>query len=57
MAAQEGHDATVRALLDAGADKDLADADGVTPMLVAFEARDERRHARVCLALLDATSA
>ena len=60
IAAHNGHDATVRTLLDAGADKNIAANDGTTPMLAAFQAfeeRDERQHARVCLALLDTTSA
>ena len=30
-----GHDAVVRLLLDAGADKDLADNYGVTPLIIA----------------------
>ena len=35
IAAQEGHDAVVRALLDAGADKGEAANDGDTPLYIA----------------------
>ena len=35
LAAGNGNDAVVRALLDAGADKDLADKDGCTPLFIA----------------------
>ena len=51
-AARKGDDAVVRALLDAGADKDLAANNGACPMLVALECR----HWAIFLALLDATS-
>ena len=34
-AARKGDDAVVRALLDAGADKDLANNDGATPLFIA----------------------
>ena len=42
----------MRALLDAGADKKIANNNGACPMLVAFECR----HCAIFLALLDATS-
>ena len=50
VAAQKGHDAVVRMLLDAGADKDLATNDGCTPLHIAAE----RGNAAVVRALLDA---
>ena len=37
IAAQNGHDAVVRALLDASADKDLARNDGTTPLMIATQ--------------------
>ena len=52
VAAQQGHDAVVRALLDAGADKDLADNDGATPLFVAAE----NGHGAIVRALLDASA-
>ena len=50
IAAQKGHDAVVRALLDAGADKDLADNNGATPLMAAAI----YGHVTVARALLDA---
>ena len=49
VAAGNGHDAVVRALLDAGADKDLA-VDDETPLIIAAE----QGHGAVVRALLDA---
>ena len=37
IAAQEGHDAVVRALLDAGADKEIARNDGTTALFIAAQ--------------------
>ena len=50
VAAGNGHDAVVRALLDAGADKDLAMNDGATPLMFAAQ----NGHVTVARALLDA---
>ena len=50
IAAQNGHDAVVRVLLDAGADKDLAANDGCTPLFIAAQ----NGHDAVVRALLDA---
>ena len=50
IAAERGHDAIVRALLDAGADKDLAAHDGATPLFIAAD----NGHDAVVRALLDA---
>ena len=50
VAARQGHDAVVRALLDAGADKDLMKNNGGTPLHVAAA----MGHDAVVRALLDA---
>ena len=50
MAADEGHDAVVRALLIAGADKDFADISGYTPLCIAAG----NGHVSIVRALLDA---
>ena len=50
IAAQDGRDAIVRALLDAGADKDLAKNDGCTPLIGAAAFG----HSAVARMLLDA---
>ena len=49
-AVHKGHDAVVRALLDAGADKDLAKNTGSTPLYIAAQ----EGHDVVVHALLDA---
>ena len=50
VAAEMGHDAIVRALLDAGADTDLAANDGATPLHIAADSG----HDAIVRALLDA---
>ena len=50
IAAQEGHDAVVRALLDAGADKEIARNDGTTALFIAAQVG----HDACVRALLDA---
>ena len=50
VAARNGHDAIVRTLLDAGADKDLARSDGATPLFIAAQ----EGYDAIVRALLDA---
>ena len=50
VAANQGNQAVVQHLLDAGADKDKADNTGTTPMLIAAQ----RGHDAVVQCLLDA---